>query len=207
MSNIQTVRQRLQSWITGLVRIDAFDADPPKALLSPSSTEQSLRPANTCIAYPVKDLVYERTDLQGICGRGRFAYSIAYRYPGELTLDEIPIQKLEGVVQYLQGMSLLGLAGSGGIKHVEPDAEEFPIQLERDGTDQDDWLVYCNLALLIEFNLTDFDLDPDFGPAPEQPVGIDQLTIAVNRAEVGFDADVPADYTLDTEIVITRPQP
>ncbi|MBE9110304.1 hypothetical protein IQ273_12865 [Nodosilinea sp. LEGE 07298] len=189
--------------MAGLVRIDKFDADPPAELYSTASTTEALYPANTVIEYPVKDLFFERSEITGITGSGSFSYSIVYRYPGDLTLNELPLLKLEGLVQYLQAQALLSLSGCGGIRRAVPGtSNEFPVQIERDGTDQGDWLVYANLVFNVEFVLTEFGLDPAFGPTPELPPDLNELTIGVYRAKTDFDVGEPNDSTLDATLTV-----
>ena len=203
MSNIQTTRARLNEWLEGLIRIDRFDADPPPELYSTASTEEVLFPANSCIEYPVKDFFFERSDVSGIIGSGSFSYTIVYRYPGELTLHELPLHKFEGLVEYLQEHSHPSLNCCVGIRRAVPGtSNEFPIQAEREGTDQNDWLVYANLVFNIEFSLTDFGLDEEFGPTPEPNPEFNELTIEVHRAKVGFDVGEPNDSILDAALTV-----
>lgn len=202
--NIQTTRQTLKSWLEGLIRVDAWDADPPDKLYSDASTEGNILPANTAIEYPVKDLTYSRESIKTLTGSGLFPFSIVYRYSEQLTLAQLPLDRLEGLVQYIQGNALLELQGCGSIKSVAPDQEEFPVQVERDGTDQADWLVYCNITLLVSFALTDFDLSPEFAGSNTPPAApnFNQLNLSIYRSVVGFDPDTPADSTLDSEITL-----
>ncbi|MEA5447591.1 hypothetical protein VB780_03355 [Leptolyngbya sp. CCNP1308] len=188
--------------MSSLIRIDKYDADPPAELYSVASTSEAFYPANTAIEFPCKDLIFERSEVTGITGSGSFSYSIVYRYPGDLTLNELPLVQLEGLVQYIQAQALLSLSGCGGIRRAVPATNEFPVQVERDGTDQGDWLVYANLVFSIEFILTDFGLDPAFGPTPEPPPELNELTIGVYRAKTGFDVDEPDDSTLDATLTV-----
>lgn len=201
MSNITTTRAKLRQWLESFIRIDQWDADPPDKLYSSTSTDAALYPANTAIEYPVKNLIYRRTDVSGVTGAGEFSISIVYRYPGELTLHELPVEKMEAVSQYIQAMSLLSLSGCEGIRHAEPaDNNEFPVQVQRMENDQSDWLIFCNVTLLIEFALTDFGIDPEFGTPPEAPTPLDNLDVRIYRSVAGFDTTDPADSTLDAEL-------
>lgn len=200
--NIQTVRQSLKDWLSALVRIDSFDADPPASLYTPHQGPPlpglpPLVPANTCIFYPVKNLTYSQSDAFGVTGEGEFTFSIVYRYPGDLTLNELPISNIESVVQYVQANALLNLSGCGGVRRAYQRAYEFPVQVERESNDQGDWLIYANIRLVIEFALTSFEIDPIFANPPEEPPTAENLTANIYRAKVKFDVSSPSDYTLD----------
>jgi len=209
MSNIQASRERIREWLSETVRIDEFNADPPEQLftlvpVAGSSTEKRPVPANTCIEYPVKELSYEQHSLQGLTGRGLFTYSIVHRYSQDLTLDQLPIDKHEGLSQYLTGQAILGLGGCGGIKQVEAEEQEFPVQVSRDETSQNDWLIYVHLSVYCTFALTEFDLDPDFQIAPP-PVAdeFNNLNVRIYRASLGLDP--LSDSVLDAEFDLRAP--
>jgi hypothetical protein len=153
----------------------------------------------------VKDLRYERDGISTIYGNGAFIYSFVYRYPGLMTAEQLPTQRVEALAQFIHASALLELSGCSGIRHAEPDIEEFPVMFSRMDDDQSDWLVYFHLALKVEFSLTEFDLPPEFAPVgstPDVQLPIDEVNLKIYRAYAGFDADTPADSTLDADIIL-----
>lgn len=203
--NIQTARKRLKDWLSSKIRIDAWDLDEPRSLFHPSSTTQLAVPSMTAIQYPVKDLRYERDGIRTIFGNGAFSYSFVYRYSGLMTAEQLPTQRVEALAQFVHASALLELAGCDGIRQVVPEIEEFPIMFSRMDDDQSDWLVYFNLVMRVQFALTEFDLPPEFSPVgstPDTELPIDEVSLKIYRAFSGFDADVPADSTLDANIIL-----
>jgi len=71
--------------------------------------------------------------------------------------------------------------------------------------DQSDWLIYFHLVLRVQFSLTEFDLPPEFAPidsTPDTGMPIDEVNLKIYRALTGFSPDVPADSTLDANIIL-----
>jgi hypothetical protein len=207
-SNIKEVRIQVKAWLQTQIRIDSWDADPPRELYSIHSTELNLLPANTGIEYPVENLLYFRTGSNSIKGSGTFPYSIVFRYSGELTLDELPLSELESLVQYIQGKALLENPGCS-ISSVQFEAKNNPLVISREEGDQGDWLAYCNFSFSFEFNVTSLELNPDFEPPvpnPDAPpLVVSDLALKINKAKINFNINSPSDYELDREIHLTNP--
>lgn len=197
MPNLASVRSQLKEWLAAQIRIDEFDADPPRRLQT--RLDNRPVPANTCISYPVSNLDFAETGFESITGTATFSYSIVYRFAQELTLETLPISDLESVAQYLRARSILSLAGCGAIRRVAPLESEYPIQISRDGTDQDDWLVYVHLSLRASFALTEFGISPDYGvPTDDTDVALNSIGLKTYRANLGLTPS-----TLDSDILLT----
>lgn len=197
-SNIQQVRTGLKNWLSSKVRIDQWDLDKPADV-------HTLTP-NTAIAYPVEDLQYFREGLNSIKGRGKFPYQIVFRYSGILPYHELPLSKLEGLIQYIQGQALINPpCANSSIVSLEVDDVGTPVNVMREGNDQSDWLIYCNFAFQIVFKLNAFDIDDEFKPNPDTPINPDfNLELNIYRAKVNFDSSNPDDSTLDSSLTISK---
>lgn len=198
--DIRTARASLRSWLESLVRIDQWDADSPDRLYADGSTAELPLPAVSAIQYPVKELSFTRDGLNTITGNGVFTFSLIYRYPGELTHFELPIERVEAVAQFLYCQSLLGLSGCSGLKQVQPAFEEFPVAMTRTGDDQSDWLLHVHIVLDASFAVTELSLPPEFGPTGVDPGDIadfDQLSIKTYRASLNNLTDNVLDATIN----------
>jgi hypothetical protein len=205
MSNIQTVRAGLRSWLSSKVRIDSWDLDKPADLFSEYSTEDNLLTANTAIEHPVEDLQYFRENFNSVKGRGKFPYQIVFRYGEDLTYHELPLSDLEGLVQYIQGQVLRNPpCANGAIISITPEDVKATVNAIREGNNQGDWFVYCNFSFEVVFKLTAFDLPDEFKPLdPDTPINPDfNLDINTYRAKVNFDSSNPDDSTLDSSLKI-----
>lgn len=206
MSNIKTTRETLRSWIESNTRIDKWDSDPPKDLYNPASTEQLIKPANTGIEYPVSSLEYFREESATITGRGLFPYTICYRFPGELELYQLPLQRLEQVVETLQVRALLQLPGKNGIKEGSfVDNERYPIRIERDETQQNDWLIHITIVFEVLFAVTEIENPEEYvsdGETPEPEIQLSEIQLGIFRSKSPINRQDPETHTLDSELLI-----
>ncbi|MBW4421194.1 MAG: hypothetical protein KME13_18495 [Myxacorys californica WJT36-NPBG1] len=203
-SNIQSVKELLKSWIQTKVRIDSFDLDVPEELYSNASTENLSKPANTGTVFPVENLSYSRTQFNSLEGTGTFPFSIIFRYPREFSYHQLPISKLESLVEYIQGSALVEGICSDSISSVEPESTKNSVGVKRDGTDQDDWLVNCTFLLTVQFKVTLLELAPEYEPNDPDTTPVDSpinLGIKVYKSPSPVD---PSNSTLDTELNFTN---
>lgn len=188
--NLETVRAGLRAWISSIIRIDAFDADPPLKLTT--VVDGRGLPANTCIEYPVKALEMTSLGHNSLSAIAEFVYSICYRYPAQRTLDTLPIGKLEAVYQAIIGKAILGVCVEG-VTNITPIVLATPVQVSRDSTSQNDWLVYVHFSLQGSFSVTSLELDPDYAPVEPSEPDFELSTIGIrtynqSSTDVALDA-------------------
>lgn len=199
--NLEAVRLSIEAWLIGKVRIDEFNADPPKKLFSAHPTSQRALPANTCIGFPVRDLEYERTESNSARGKAVLPYTLVYRYASQTPLERLPYRDIESLVEYLHVAALMDLSGCSAISDVSMEQEEVPVNIARDGTDQDDWLISAYFSFVVEFAVTAVNVHPDYAPAadPDPSAQIERISISTYRA----DAAAIEDNTLDANLLST----
>lgn len=195
--NISSLRESLRDWFSTLARIDSFQLDVPADLYSEVSTQTKLLPANTLREYPAENLSYQRTGINTVVGSGTFPYSLIFRYAGEISYHQLPLSELESLVEYIQVSAILN-PPSCAIRSIEADALEATVNPQRDGTNQEDWIVYCNFSLTITFNLSELSLPPDFGTPPEEPIPGDIPTeLRTYKSKDTGSIDAPGNDRLD----------
>ncbi|MBD2515192.1 hypothetical protein H6G93_09260 [Nostoc sp. FACHB-973] len=202
--NLQTVRGAITNWLLGRIRIDAFNLEYPPTLDSPIATETL--PANSCITLPIQNVVHYKFGTGTVRTKARFPYRIAYRYSNVLGYHELPMTLLEGVLSFIQILTVLE-SPDGDISSFESVQLEDSITVSRSEEVDRDWLVYLNIAFDAEFNTTTFPNLTGINPTNfyqiDNPPDFNELKIRVYRAKQGFNTSNPASHTLDTELTIT----
>lgn len=210
MSNLATVKQAVRDWLESKVRVDSWDLDLPPRLFSDSSTQSLPLPAMSATSYPVKDLYYERGEGGGaagsrITGYAGLTFSLAYRFPGVLTVEQLPTDELEAIAEFLYVSSLIELQGCDGIQRLEPEASEFPIQITRMEDSQSDWLMYAHMAFNLQFSVTSIGIAPEYVNPGAGPPGdgsqLREINIKIYRGEV---EQVLTSNVLDSSLTIER---
>lgn len=201
-TNTGTVRAQIRNWLESKIRVDAYSLDPPLDLFSPNSKS----PANAVVEFPMidRDAVGE---LNGgslrLTYTATFPFSIIYRYPEYLSKSQLNLSGHESTVEYLTGMAFLELQGCGGIQEIEVLADEYTVQIDRDKHHQNDWLVILNFTPRIKYRVTEFNLDSQFGPDPDETiVEPSQITIGVYRDESESLGQPP--HSLDNTLIIPK---
>ena len=199
MSNIRSVKQAFRQWLGTKVRIDQWDLDHPQKLFSEASTLQSVLPATSAISYPAKGMFYQREDEGLVQGFAAFTFSIVYRYAGSLTAEELPIDDIEAIGEFLYASALLELQGCNGIRQVLQEQAEFPVQITRTDDDRSDWLVYLHLVFEATFQVTEIGIPEGYGsldPGQGGDFSLKQVDVTTYRALVSdlstniLDADL-----------------
>lgn len=198
MSNTRQVRKRLRDWVESVIRVDEWRVDHPSDLYF-STVNDVAQAASTATEFPVESLVLQTTGVNAIQASGVFSYQLRYRYPGELALDDLPLNDFESIAEYLQGLALLRLQG-GTISSIEVVGTEYPVVIQREEAQQSDWLVFINVQYLVTFAVTELDCPDGFGPEPPaEPSELTRLSLRIYRARAGNLADNTLDAVIELE--------
>ncbi|MBD2228024.1 hypothetical protein [Calothrix anomala] len=203
MTNIQTIRESINDFLIARVRIDYWQLEYPSEIYAPTLT--GTYPANSLTLLPVQNVLHYKEGFNQIKTLARFPYRLAYRFPGQLNYHSLPHTGLEGIISYIQTVSLL--------ESPDPDIESFtPVKVEdsitvsnTDGSGSD-WLIYLNFAFDVKFNTTSIPgLDdiqsPDYYDF-NNPPPLEELKIRIYRAKEKFITTNNSTYNLDSEINI-----
>jgi hypothetical protein len=151
--SISTIRASIRSKLESIVRIDDWDLDWPKNrdLKVVYQGDTYFLPANVAHYDPIVDLNYRRgqitAELDAI-----FKYFITYRFDAKLSKDQLPIDQLEDLQQYLITTFVLQFnCVDQSIKQVEVAREEYPVRITRINGEDGDWCVTIVIPLLISF--------------------------------------------------------
>jgi hypothetical protein len=203
MSNTLTVRQYIRDWLESKIRIDKWDSDSPKQLFA----DQTQRfPANTAIELPMVDrdanAIHHNDGGIYLTYTATLPYVIVYRLPGLLSQDDIELTKYESLLEFMTGTALGEWKHSKGITHVEFLDDEYTIQIARSEEHQKDWLVYVNFTPRVTYDITEFNLAPEFGDFDNTPdTPISQVEIGVFRDYTDSLGSLP--HSLDNTIILT----
>lgn len=151
--SISTIRANIRSRLESIVRIDNWDLDWPKnrdTKISYQGVDYFL-PANVANYDPIVDLNYRKgqitAELDAI-----FKYFITYRFDNRLAKDQLPIDQLEDLQQYLiTAFVLQPNCADKSITRIEVAREEYPVRIARIDGEDGDWVVTIVLPLMISF--------------------------------------------------------
>lgn len=203
--NIQLARDAISEFLITRVRIDSLDIDYPDQLYSSSNNQ--IIPANVLLKLPIQSLTQIKSSTNSIKTTALCPYRLTYRFPSDMPYHDLPMKALEGMLEYINIIILLGNIDPA-IESVIPARIEDSLTVEKASELQSDWLVHINFAFNIAFTNTTLpdisDLQPgdffDFGNPPT----IQEITIKVNRAKAGFNNLDSATFTEDSEIIINK---
>lgn len=212
MSNVATIKQAIRDWLELKMRIDVWDLDVPMKLFADTSTQALPLPAMSAISYPVKDLMYQRGEggaagNERVTGFAGLTFSLVYRFTGQLTAEQLPIDDVEAIAEFLYVSSMFELQGCNGLRRLVPEPSEFPVQLTRMEDSQSDWLVYLHMLFNVEFHVTSIGLAPEYSNpgsgSGEEISKLRELNIKVFRGDLD---GITTDNTLDSDTIISRVQ-
>jgi hypothetical protein len=201
--NIQIVRDKIRDFLVSRVRIDYWGLDYPSDLYA--TTLSGLYPANSAISLPVQGVIHSRLSTNQVKTEAIFPYRIAYRFPGQLAFHDLPFKGLEGILSYIQLLSIVQTPDSD-IQSFTPLKVEDSITVSRVEGDNTDWIVYINIAFEAKFNTT---VVPDISDIQspdyynfDNPPSIEELNMRIYRAKEKFDTANNSTHILDSEIKI-----
>lgn len=197
MSNIATVTASLETFIRSNIYIGQKDLDPPSHWQSATSDGKL---ENTLMVMPAYELVYNHLGNKVVEGSDKFRFQIKYRMPGQLSYHDLNISDFEKLAQYLQIYPIISLAGcaESGIKSVQSSQVDYPIVIEREERDQQDWIIYINLELFVIFSVTEFDVPDQFAIADldgDNYPGLQSLGMNTYRAKIAELDNNVLDYS------------
>lgn len=203
--NIQGIRERISEFLSVRVRIDRWGLDYPSELYT--QILSNTLPACSAKALPVQNVFHVQEGFNLIKTKARFPYVIAYRFTGQLSYHDLPLQALEGMLSYIQILSLLQKPDPSITSFAPADLEDS-VTVARTGESNTggDWVVLLNFAFDVEFNTTTIpdltDLQPPDYYDFQDPPPVEEVNIRINRAKQQFKTSDPSTYILDSEIKI-----
>lgn len=204
--NIQTIRQKIREFITARIAIYEWDLDEPDVLYFQVGSQGY--PANTAIELPVMNLVHRSgASKNSIETSARFGYRLTYIFPGDTSLNELPLKALEGVLSIIHVYAILQTPDPD-IKSFIPVEEEDSVTVGRFGTAEDNWLVQLNFSFDAVFNTTELPDISDIQPPDyfdfSNPPTLEELRIRVNRAKPKFSKVDNTTFIEDSNILINK---
>jgi|688.fasta_scaffold01920_45 hypothetical protein len=189
-SNISTVTAALKNFITANVYIGSEDLDPPKHWQAETN-----RYACTLTVLPAYELVYTKISTNIVTGLGKFRFQLKYRLPSQLPYNGLNVGAFERLAQFLQLSPMLNFGGGAeGIRSIQSTQIDYPIVIEREERQQNDWIIYVNVEYLIDFQVTEYDLPDEFALVdPDLDTSVEVRNIGINtyRSDIGdFDDNV-----------------
>ncbi|MBD2168059.1 hypothetical protein H6G04_27110 [Calothrix membranacea FACHB-236] len=203
--NIQDVRERISEFLSVRVRIDFWGLDYPDDLYT--QILSNTLPACSAIALPIQNVFHYKEGFNLVKTKARFPYRIAYRFPGQLSFHDLPFPALEGMLSYLQILSLLQIPDPSITSFAPADLEDaVTVSRTEDLNAEGDWVVFINFAFDVEFNTTTIpdltDLQPPDYYDFQDPPAVEEVNVRINRAKQQFKTTNPSTYILDSEIKI-----
>lgn len=171
--SMQAIRESLKTYIETKTRIDTWDIDEPSnratAIFDDAGNVEKYLPANCAFFDPIADVNYQKMQ-NGVTCLATFRYYINYRFPYELSLQELPIAQLEELQQYLITSLILSSGCLGtGIKDINVTREEYPLMVRRIQGEDNDWLITLMLPFTVNFISKPGDSFPDISPPIDSP--------------------------------------
>ena len=199
--NIGGVKAILRDFLFGALTGNA----PTESVAYPDSrdqlTVQTLKSA-TLIILPVVDSLVElrgQTEARAIA---TFNIILRYRYPNELEYHQVGVARLERLQEALTIRALWQLGNYRHITKLEAAELDYPVNVARNESEQNDWVADVRLSFIVHYNIVDIDIPPEFGGIVPTEEVFNSLRIRT------FESPIPAAVAgsvLDMDYLSLRP--
>lgn len=197
-------RSALKAWLSQLVRIDAWTANPPAQ--TPTVILGKLYPPNRGIQLPLSRLSVTR-GTDGVLVEAVMPFGVEWRFSKALMFHQLPLSALEAIHADL---------GILALTHYECIAEDFR-DLQVESTNQpvvvtrmaegEDWLVQLSIGFRVRFlgDLSVLSNPSDIQPGePGEPWQWTGLDVGIYRSLISQVAE-PDASVLDRELHLPNP--